>query len=74
MSRIRKMCCIIVAPFIAQVPLVVADTLGIGSMAPGALLLEASKGFQVLHTISVLQVKGHLSYVRKSLLVNALSG
>lgn len=31
-----------------QVPLVVTETLGIGSMAPGALLLEAAKGFQVL--------------------------
>ncbi|XP_045122050.1 vacuolar protein sorting-associated protein 16 homolog isoform X1 [Portunus trituberculatus] len=29
-----------------KVPQVVVDTLGIGSMAPGALLLEASKGFQ----------------------------
>ncbi|XP_071521416.1 vacuolar protein sorting-associated protein 16 homolog [Panulirus ornatus] len=29
-----------------KVPLVVAETLGIGSMAPGALLLEAAKGFQ----------------------------
>ncbi|KAK3890447.1 hypothetical protein Pcinc_005604 [Petrolisthes cinctipes] len=29
-----------------KVPLVVAETLAIGSMAPGALLLEASKGFQ----------------------------
>ncbi|KAG0719367.1 Vacuolar protein sorting-associated protein 16 [Chionoecetes opilio] len=29
-----------------MVPQVVVDTLGIGSMAPGALLLEASKGFQ----------------------------
>ncbi|XP_076030223.1 vacuolar protein sorting 16 isoform X2 [Oratosquilla oratoria] len=29
-----------------KVPKVVTDTLGIGSMAPGALLLEASKGFQ----------------------------
>ncbi|XP_047477267.1 vacuolar protein sorting-associated protein 16 homolog [Penaeus chinensis] len=29
-----------------KVPLVVTETLGIGSMAPGALLLEAAKGFQ----------------------------
>lgn len=33
-----------------KVPLVVAETLGIGSMAPGALLLEASKGFQERNT------------------------
>ncbi|KAG7159513.1 Vacuolar protein sorting-associated protein 16-like 1 [Homarus americanus] len=31
-----------------KVPLVVTETLGIGSMAPGALLLEAAKGFQCL--------------------------
>ncbi|XP_069181353.1 vacuolar protein sorting-associated protein 16 homolog isoform X2 [Procambarus clarkii] len=29
-----------------KVPLVVSETLGIGSMAPGALLLEAAKGYQ----------------------------
>lgn len=38
---------------VLQVPLVVVETLGIGSMAPGALLLEASKGFEasMLHIL-----------------------